>query len=133
MKTYTLIPIGVEAGYTPVSGILTGKKDAKWYTANLVLILYICIFNIKLSLLYNRWDVYVVFLFLSFLSLQLHRHAVVVVNFISTLKIIVSVITGLFVLSSSFSSAKLILQVRYGAYHFIVFLYLFIISIEASL
>ena len=33
-------------GYTPVSGILTGKKYAKQYTTNLVLILYIRILNI---------------------------------------------------------------------------------------
>ena len=31
---------------TPVSGILTGKKYAKQYTTNLVLILYIRILNI---------------------------------------------------------------------------------------
>ena len=36
--------------------------------------------------------------------MQLHRHAVVVTNFISTLKIIVSVNTRLFVMSSSLSS-----------------------------
>ena len=44
------------------------------------------------------------FLFLSFLTLQLYRHAVIVVNCISTLKIILSVIAGLFVMSSSLSS-----------------------------
>ena len=44
------------------------------------------------------------FFFLSFLTLQFHRHAVPVVNFISTLKIIVSVIVGLFVMSSPLSS-----------------------------
>ena len=44
------------------------------------------------------------FLFLSFLSLQLHRHAVVVVNFISTLKIILLVIAGLLIMTSSLSS-----------------------------
>ena len=36
--------------------------------------------------------------------MQLHRHDVVVVNFVSTLKIIVSVNTGLFFMSSSLSS-----------------------------
>ena len=47
---------------------------------------------------------YVVFLFLSFLSLQLHRHAVVAVNFVSIIKRIVSVTGGHFVMNSSLSS-----------------------------
>ena len=34
------------AVYTPISGILTGKKYDKQYTANLVLIFYIRILNI---------------------------------------------------------------------------------------
>ena len=46
---------------------------------------------------------YVVFSFLSFLPLQLHRHAVVVVNFITTLKIILPLKWQHFVMNSSLS------------------------------
>ena len=44
------------------------------------------------------------FLFLSFLPLQIHRHAVVVVNFTSTLKIILLVIAGPLIMTSSLLS-----------------------------
>ena len=44
------------------------------------------------------------FLFLSFLSLQLHRHAVVFANFISTLKIILLLIAGPLIMTSSLLS-----------------------------
>ena len=90
--------------HTPISGILTGKKYAKQYTANLVLIFYIRILMILFSLLFNRWDFYVVFSSLFFLPLQLHRHAVVVVNFITTFKRILPCKCRHFVMSSSLLS-----------------------------
>ena len=64
------------------------------FSWNFILFSFHSISIVEISLLF--------FLFLSFLSLQLHRHAVVVVNFISTLKIIVLAIGRYFVISSSF-------------------------------